>query len=193
MATPRKEHLIKTALKLFNQNGFHATGIDRVQAESGVSKTTMYKYFKSKDDLIRAVLEYRHDQFGEWFASRSREIADEKYRSQAHGVLLGMFDTLGEWFQSDQFFGCNFINACAEFSDSNHPIHEYSTWHKLGLKDSVAAQLEAFPENKRDEIAKELLLLIEGAIVCAHTSGLKDSHERAKKMMCLMLDAYLRD
>jgi len=191
MVAPRREHLLKTALSLFNQYGFHATGIDKVQAESGVSKTTLYKYFKSKDELIKAVLEMRHVQFGSWFESRVTEIAESQYAEQYDAKLLAMFDALSEWFHSDTFFGCNFINASAEFSDMEHPIHRYSAEHKLGLSKFIQGLLQDVPESEREEFALEMLLLIEGAIVCAHTSGLKDSAERAKRMMLLQL-AHLR-
>ena len=54
-------HLLETALRLFNQNGYHATGIDLIIAESGVAKTTLYRHFETKDDLILAALERRDE------------------------------------------------------------------------------------------------------------------------------------
>jgi len=190
MATPRREHLLNTALRLFNQYGFHATGIDKVQAESGVSKTTLYKYFKSKDELIKAVLELRHEQFGQWFQSRVNEIANSDYLDIPDAHLQAVFDTLTEWFHSNTFFGCNFINATAEYSDTEHPIHRYSAEHKLGLSRFIQSLLQDVPESEREELSLEILLLIEGAIVCAHTSGLKESAERAKRMMGFMVASH---
>lgn len=187
MAGSRKEHLLQTALKLFNEHGFHATGIDRVQAESGVSKTTMYKYFKTKDDLIRAVLEMRHEQFGKWFTSRVIKISRERYPEHAYGKLMAMFDAVSEWIHSDTFFGCNFINASAEFSDLKHPIHSYAAQHKLEWSQYIRSCIPGLSEPDADEVAKEILLLLDGAIVSAHTTGLKDSAERAQRMMLLIL------
>lgn len=187
MAGSRKEHLLQTALKLFNQHGFHATGIDKVQAESGVSKTTMYKYFKTKDELIRAVLEMRHEQFGKWFTGRVIKISRERYPDHAYGKLMAMFDAVGEWIHSDTFFGCNFINASAEFSDLRHPIHRYAAQHKLELSEYIRSCIPGLSEVDGNEIAKEILLLLDGAIVSAHTTGLKDSAERAQRMMLLIL------
>ncbi len=192
MVAPRREHLLKTALSLFNQYGFHATGIDKVQAVSGVSKTTMYKYFKSKDELIQAVLEMRHDDFGQWFETRVGAIAKEKYPEHQHAKLLAVFDSLSEWFHSDTFFGCNFINASSEYSDINHPIHRYSSEHKIQLSQFIKKLLIEIPEADKQELSLEILVLIEGAIVCAHTTGLKDSAERAKGMMVRLLNSYLQ-
>jgi len=187
MAAPRREHLLKTALSLFNKYGFHATGIDKVQAVSGVSKTTMYKYFKSKEELIQAVLEMRHEQFELWLAVRVNEISSESYPAHPHAKLYAIFDALTEWFHSDTFFGCNFINASGEYSDIHHPIHNYSREHKLHLLEVIKGFLSDTPEPEKQVRSLEILLLIEGAIVCAHTSGLKDSAERAKNMMSRLL------
>lgn len=187
MSESRLDHLLQTSLKLFNAHGFHATGIDRVQAESGVSKTTMYKYFKSKDELIKAVLEMRHEQFGKWFTGRVIKISRERYPNHKYGKLMAMFDAVGEWIDSDTFFGCNFINASAEFSDIKHPIRVYAAQHKLELSDYIQSCIPGFSEADSDELAKEILLLLDGAIVSAHTTGLKDSAERAKRMMLLLM------
>ena len=63
MASPRRDHLVDTALKLFCERGFHATGIDTILAESGVAKMTLYNHFRSKDELIIAALQKRDEQF----------------------------------------------------------------------------------------------------------------------------------
>jgi AcrR family transcriptional regulator len=187
MASSRREHLLVTAQKLFNKYGFHATGIDLVQAESGVSKTTMYKYFKSKDDLIQAVLERRHDQFNVWIKNRAEELSEKNYPGEEEARVLAMFDALTEWFQTDTFYGCYFINASAEYSEEDHPIHAYAAQHKLELVDLIRAQLPPMESELADELAKETLLLMDGAIVCANTTGMKDAGERAKKMFRLLL------
>lgn len=193
MAASRRDHLLQTALGLFNEHGFHATGIDKVQAVSGVSKTTMYKYFKTKDDLIKAVLELRHEQFNEWFDKRTNEIAEECYPEIPHGKLMAAFDTLNEWIRSDTFYGCNFINATAEFSNIEHPIHRLSADHKLELAEYIKGFIPDLSDEKCEELSKEILLLIDGAIVCAHTTGMSDAAERAKKMMLFLLNAYQQD
>jgi len=60
MALNKRDQLIEKAQELFYREGYHATGIDRILAESGVAKMTLYKHFKSKEELILAVLETRH-------------------------------------------------------------------------------------------------------------------------------------
>lgn len=81
MASDRREHLIETALQLFYQHGYHATGIDTILAASGVAKRTLYKHFASKDALILAVLRRRDAQFRTWFTqSLEQRLADPRDR-----------------------------------------------------------------------------------------------------------------
>ena len=95
MRAPRKEHLIQTAVELFRRRGYHATGIDRIIAEAGVAKMTLYKHFRSKDDLIVAALRRWDEDSRRWLIRAIEERADEPYER-----LLALFDVLDEWFDT---------------------------------------------------------------------------------------------
>ncbi|MEP1383574.1 MAG: TetR/AcrR family transcriptional regulator [Paraglaciecola sp.] len=170
---PRKQHLVDTALTLFNQNGYHATGIDLILAQSGVSKATLYKHFRSKDELILAVLKQRHNQI----LSNINTKIEEAAQTGSHPVL-GIFDGLHEWFNSDDFYGCNFINASAEYAEAHDPIHVFAAEHKQTIVDLIKTQLSVADKN----LAEQIGLLIEGAIVMAHTRGVKNAALMAKEM-----------
>ena len=175
---PRKQHLIDTALLLFNQYGYHATGIDLILSQSGVSKATLYKHYRSKDELILAVLQQRHEQVLTMLSSKIDEAPKvEEARVSA------LFDALHSWFNSDSFYGCNFINASAEYADANNPIHIVSAQHKLAITKLIREQIT----NKESDKAEQICLLAEGAIVMAHTQGMKNSALMAKKMACQLL------
>ncbi len=190
MIESKRDLLVNTALRLFNEYGFHATGIDRVQAESGVSKTTMYKYFPSKEDLIQAALARRHEQFNAWIETRTAALRAQ-YAGRSDGALLAMFDALDEWVQSERFFGCNFINATAEYSDPAHPVHVFCQQHKQSVQQYAERQIPPeFSAPERKELAKEICLLIDGAIVSAQAAGQKDAAQRAKNMLQRLLASY---
>lgn len=179
---PRKQQLIDTAYRLFNEYGYHATGIDRILAESGVSKATLYKYFRSKDDLVIAVLQQRHDQLM-LLLGNALEHAGEG--SPARAVVI--FDVLDGWFRSDAFFGCNFINASAEFAEQGHPIHALAARHKVSIRLFIEDCLEISSKRRRSLMAEQLALLADGAIVRAHTCGDRDAALLAKKMAMQLL------
>ncbi|WP_158966084.1 TetR/AcrR family transcriptional regulator [Paraglaciecola sp. L3A3] len=175
---PRKQHLVDTALILFNQHGYHATGIDLILAQAKVSKATLYKHFRSKDELILAALQQRHEQV----LSMIKAKIDAANWAGDSGVLA-IFDALNEWFNSSQFFGCNFINACAEFTSALDPIHIFSAQHKQAVVELIQSQLK----DKNIEQAEQIGLLVEGAIVLAHTRGIKHSAIMAKEMALNLL------
>lgn len=169
---PRKQHLIDTALTLFNQYGYHATGIDLILAQAKVSKATLYKHFRSKDELILAALQQQHEKV----LLMIKTTLDNP--SSGSSAVLSVFDTLHQWFNSDDFYGCNFINATAEYASSNDPIYIFSAQHKQKIVDLIRHKLPTKDKNKADQID----LLIEGAIVMAHTRGMKQSALMAKEM-----------
>lgn len=169
----RKQLLIETALRLFNQHGYHATGIDLILAESKVSKATLYKYFRSKDELILAALQERHEQVLTMIKTKLATITETGSKN-----VLVIFDALNDWFNSDDFYGCSFINATAEYTDSMNPIHIFAAQHKQSIVDLICAQLSVAENHKADQIG----LLVEGAIVMAHTRGMKNSALLAKQM-----------
>ena len=187
---PRKQHLIDTALILFNKFGYHATGIDLILAESGVSKATLYKHFRSKEELILAALQLRHEQV---VSQLHNTMATHKLNQQqvdSGEMVLVIFDNLNEWFNSDTFFGCNFINVSAEYADPNHPINIFAAKHKQSIVDIIAAQLPPQVDPKvTQQKADQMGLLVEGAIVMAHTRGMKQSALIAKTMAKTILNA----
>lgn len=181
---PRKQHLLDTAYRLFNEHGYHATGIDRILAESGVSKATLYKYFRTKDDLILAVLQQRHDQ-----VTQAIGRAIERARERGESPPLAIFDVLDGWFRSDVFFGCNFINASAEYAEKGHAIYTLAAEHKAAMQDLIEHSLVEVPgRQKRSLMAEQLALLVDGAIVRAHTCGDRDAALLAKKIATQLLN-----
>lgn len=171
---PRRQHLIDTAYRLFNEHGYHATGIDWILAESGVSKATLYKHFRSKEDLILAVLQQRHEQL-----MTLLEGAIHEAKNKGEQPVLAIFDVLDEWFATEGFFGCNFINASAEYSSAGDEIHEFAARHKRDMEQLIRDNLDNDPDGS---LAAELALLVDGAVVYAHTRGDRRAAKLAKRM-----------
>ena len=173
----RRDHLVTTAISLFCKHGFHATGIDRILETAGVSKKTMYEHFRTKEELIMAALRQYDSQFRNYFM---REV--EKTGTTPREKLLAVFDVAHAWFSQNNFFGCVFINAVGEYSEIDSPIRAISREFKSmmrGYIEKLAGEAGA-PDPK--ELASELSLLLEGAIVTAQVSHLPTAAHTAKKM-----------
>ncbi len=185
MASPKRDHLVDTALDLFCREGFHATGIDRILDEAGVARMTLYNHFKSKDELILATLRLRDERFRDWFVD-----AVERAATAPRERLIAIFDALGEWFAEENFSGCMFINASAEFAPPDDPIHAAAAEHKLLMRgyirdQAMAAGLSGAAE--ADSLADGLMLLAEGAIVMAYVVGDGDAAAKAKAAAAVLL------
>lgn len=183
----KREHLIETAVKLFARDGFHATGIDRILQEAGVARMTLYKHFRSKDELILAALRRRDEQFRTWFKSRI-----EKTGGSPADRLLASFDALEEWFEGrafggTPFTGCSFINAAAEYSEANHPAHQLAAEHKRLILEYLRLLASSSGARDPDGLAWSISLLHEGAIVTAQVfndpSAARGAKDIAKTLM----------
>jgi len=162
MRPNKRAELIRNALNLFYRNGFHATGMDMVAAETGVSKTSIYKHFRSKEDLILAVLRLRDEDFRNWLYRRMEALADTPLDQ-----LIAIYDALEEWFAQKGFQGCMFIKASAEYQNKEDPINVQSAEHKRLLLDHFTALAAEAELEDPPGIARQLLILKEGAIVLA--------------------------
>jgi len=184
MSASKRDELVQKALKIFYRDGFHATGMDTLVRETGISKTSMYKHFRSKEDLILATLRLRDEQFRDNFSCRVAELA-----ANPKDQLLAAFDALGEWFGEDSFKSCMFIKASSEYQDKNHPIHVAAAEHKRLLAVFFEELATKAGLREPEALARQLLMLAEGAIVIAHLHGLENTAADAKRSAKVLIDA----
>src|SRR5918999_6511852 len=98
-----RERILETAYALFSREGTRAVGVDRIIAESGAAKMTLYRNFASKDELILAFLEARDER---WTRAWLQGEVEARGGTAAER-LLAIFDVFGEWFARDDFEGCS--------------------------------------------------------------------------------------
>ena len=161
----RREHLIDTAIGLFAQSGFHATGIDTILEKSGVSKKTLYRHFRSKDELILAALKKYDGLFRNGFMRQVEESAEPPRER-----LLAVFDVAETWFRRNNFFGCLFINAIGEYSGADTPIRQACKEFKAMMRHFIHELCVEAKVPDPAALAEELALLFEGATVTAQIS-----------------------
>jgi len=188
-AEPRdtRERLLFTALNLFYAHGFHAVGLDRILADVGVTKTTFYNHFESRDQLVLEAVKLRDAWEAASFANRLKEVAGYKPRA----MLLGVFDVLDEWFNDPEYRGCIFLTAAAEFPSLHHPVHRVADGHygltERTLRDVAAAADAPDP----DALAREWVVLVEGAVTYRLITGDNGSARTARSIAARILDEAL--
>lgn len=185
--SPRREHLIDTAMTLFAEHGFHATGIDTILEKAGVSKKTLYHHFRSKDELILAALRKYDGLFRNNFMRQVEALAQTP-----RDRLLAIFDVGEQWFQQNNFYGCMFINAVAEFSASDTPIREVCREFKGLVRGYIQSICEQAGATDAALLAEELALLFEGAIVTSQIAQESGRSARiAKTVAAALVDQAL--
>jgi AcrR family transcriptional regulator len=171
-----RDRLVAAAIELFYRHGFQAVGVDQVIAEAGVSKTTFYKHFESKDELMIAAIKQRDGWEREAWSRAMRELGGDSPREQ----LLALFDVLDIWFNDPDFGGCQFINAAAEFPNPHDPVHQAAAAHKRaardGFRDLAAAAGAADPE----AFADVYTMLFEGTLILRQVHGRNDAARAAR-------------
>ncbi|MCV9960303.1 TetR family transcriptional regulator [Pararhizobium sp. BT-229] len=177
-----RDHLLETALRLFNQHGYQASGIDLIIAEAGVAKTTLYRHFETKEDLILAALERRDEED----RVAMRTFVEEQATDPAER-LLATFDFLETLVDDKQFRGCIFVSAAGEHKDTVNPVFRAAVMHKrlaLAYFEELA-HAARLVDPKR--IAAEIHLLHEGVMAVAQITRTAEPARQAKRMAIQML------
>ncbi|HTE05416.1 MAG TPA: TetR/AcrR family transcriptional regulator [Planctomycetota bacterium] len=183
---PTRERLMDSAALLFYEHGFHAIGLDRILAEVGVTKTTFYNHFESKDELIVAVLEHRDE--------RDMDLLRVELARRGGGPRAGMvavFDILDDWFRDDTFRGCLFINAAAQFPNPHDPVHVAATRHGMNLHRVFANMGRAAGAGDPELLARQLGMLAAAAVTARHVGGDPEAARTARQMAQALLDGAL--
>jgi len=178
---PARERILLTAHDLFYRDGIRATGIDKVIAEAKVTKVTFYRHFPSKNDLIRAFLEYRHQRWMTWFK-------DALTRHSVRGEgLMALVPALREWFENPVYRGCAFINIAAELGDSLPDTLNICHRHKQDMVEVIAGLLP--PKDGRMSLANAVAVAVDGAIVRAQIETGPGGRQAALSSLSLILAA----
>lgn len=155
-----RERILRTASDLFYREGAHAIGVDLVVERAGVAKTSLYRHFRTKDDLIAAFLEREDEQF--W---RQWDSVAECHRSDAQAELDAHMQWIGERISRKNYRGCPQLNMAAEFPEGDHPARIVAVSHKQQLRGRLKGIADRLGVRRPDDLAAQLLLLVNGAFV----------------------------
>ncbi|MBB1441437.1 TetR/AcrR family transcriptional regulator [Shewanella sp. SG41-4] len=172
----KKAHLVESALEVFYQNGINATGINAVLEEAKISKRTLYCHFRSKDELILATINLRHERFMQWLVSLIQ------YDESPQQAITSIFVGLDDWFNNrtttiGPFRGCYFINTSVESEPLDEAIAMACKSHKDDVYELLLNIVKPISRTAQqaENLAEQLLLLKEGAIISALVRHKKDA------------------
>ena len=188
MPESTRERFIAVANTLFYERGFHATGLDQIIDEVGVTKTTFYKHFESKDDLAIAVLHERdRHETAEWIG-----IIRDRGSGDPRAEILALFDLLEEWLGQPDFSGCMFFKAVSEYPSPSDPVHQAAMVHSQNLFRELESRAARGGARNAKALAGQLMLLLTGAILARHETGLPDQARSAREAAGLLVEAHMK-
>lgn len=182
-AADARTRLLDTAYSLFSRYGIHTIGIDRIIADAGVAKMTLYRHFASKDDLVLAFLELREQRWTHgWLRAEM-----ERRATAPRDRLLAVFDALDDWFRRPDFESCPFLRTLVEVPDESDPVHQATVDYLETITKMLERQVRKAGIARPRDVALEQHILMMGAILSA-TRGDRKAAVRTRGTAELVLN-----
>jgi AcrR family transcriptional regulator len=187
VAGPRsqaRKRILDAAYDLFSTRGVRAVGIDQIVDRAEVAKATLYRHFRTKDELVLSFLEQREELWTKEFveAEARRRGASPEER------LFAIFDVFDEWFHGEQFEACSFINTLLEMGPE-HIVGRASIKHLDNVRALVAKWAEEAGLRDTESFSNSWQILMKGSIISAAEGDLQAA-QRAKAMARLVIEQY---
>jgi len=152
-----RERLLATATRLFDAEGIRAIGVERLVAETPVTRATFYRHFPTKDDLVVAYLRATDSHVRASVAERTRGLA-------GRDAILAIFEWLASAMRRRDFRGCTFTNAAAEYPRVDHPVRVAVRAYRDWFRDTLRTHLIEAGHPDPDRGAVTLVMLRDGAM-----------------------------
>lgn len=188
MSTPgpaARDRILDTAAALFYEHGYQAVGVDLIVERAAVAKTTLYRHFPSKDDLIVAYLQRANDEFWAWFDSSVDRAAPARHQ------LVVVFDAIERLATSPACLGCAFQVSAAEFPNPAHPGHATARAHKEAVRDRLRGLAVAAGAANPAALGDALLLVMDGAFAAARMYGPTSPAAQAASAARALIDTHV--
>lgn len=181
-----RERILEAAYELFSRHGVRGVGIEAIIVRSGVARMTLYRHFKSKDELVLAFLDRRERQWTQnWLQSEVNQRA-----ADPSGRLLAIFDVFDGWFRKSEFEGCSFINVLIEAGDTESRIYQESARYLARIRNFIEDLAKEAGIADPESFARKWHILMKGSIVSA-AEGDVDAAQRAREVGALILEQAL--
>jgi AcrR family transcriptional regulator len=159
--------ILDSAYQLFYRHGFARVALDAIAERAGVTKRTLYYHFRSKDDLLAAVL----DAHSELALARIRRWG-ERLPAEIDAAIDALFAELARWAKAPDFEGAGYTRIVMELADlPGHPARQIARRHKAQVEAWLAGELSRRGVAASEERAREIQMLLEGAMALMLVHG----------------------
>jgi AcrR family transcriptional regulator len=182
---PPRARILKTARELFYRFGIHTVGVDAIAETAGTNKTTLYRHFPSKDELVAECLR----ESGREFETAWAEI-ERAHQGKPKDQLLAWLRFIAEFKLGAGERGCPLANAAVELPESNHPARRVIEEFKSRGRERIVELCRRAGLRDPELLADELFLLVEGARLSIQSLGPNGPAERLVEMFQSLVEAY---
>lgn len=177
-----KKNIIEVAFNMFCYQGFKAVGVNEISKQLKINKMTLYYHFKNKEKLILSTLEYAHNLFVKKVLNKI-----DKSELSAKEKVVKLFTKLIKINKNKDMVRCIFINASAEFPDTNGKIRQYASYHKKHTEQFIEKILKSGGYKNSQYLSRLITVLSQGSLVMAQVSDDKKYYNNSRKILQQML------
>ncbi|WP_433709594.1 TetR/AcrR family transcriptional regulator [Nocardia sp. CA-084685] len=168
-----RSKILETAADLFYEKGVHAVGVNEIAAHAHASKLSIYRYFPSKTELVESMLKEHSDRIHAWLLRKTADAHEGQER------VLSVFDLLIAWFAQPGYRGCTVVNTVTD-TRADPAISAIARRHLARYRKMLETRLIEAGITSPEALARQLLLLIEGASVVSTIEESSDSGADAR-------------
>ncbi len=166
-AAETREDILQAAFRQFRRKGFFRSGVDEIAAASRVTKRTLYNHFKSKDELLAAVLAAQHER-----AFTTLDPYGISLSGEPQVIVDALLRELISWSSKPKWSGSGLTRLAMELADlPGHPARSIARRHKSALEEYLSGVLATAGLQDPHARARELMVLLEGAMVMVLIHG----------------------
>ncbi|OMQ16066.1 TetR family transcriptional regulator [Modestobacter sp. VKM Ac-2676] len=184
----RQEIVLDTAERLFSARSSRSVGMDELVRETGLGKMTVYRLFKSKDDLVGAYLARKA-------ATVLSYIDAELIRLEGdpRAALLSVVDAVEKDVTRTGFRGCPFTNVSSEYDDPQHPARSAAADYKFELHLRLERLSAEVVPGGGEDLAAQVHLIIDGMYLSGGLLGPDGPASHGRRLAEKLIDAAVRD
>jgi AcrR family transcriptional regulator len=184
----RQEIVLDTAERLFSQRSSRSVGMDELVRETGLGKMTVYRLFKSKDDLVGAYLARK--------AATALNFIDAeliRLEGDPRAALLSVVDAVEKDVTRSGFRGCPFTNVSSEYDDPQHPARSAAADYKFELHARLERLADQLLPGRGDDLAAQVHLIIDGMYLSGGLLGPDGPASHGRELAERLIDAAVAD
>jgi len=165
-----RENLVRTAMQLFAEKGYHSTSIADILSTAGVNSGSLYHFFPGKQDLLVSVLDAYLQGIHEMLLQPAWEGVDDPLE-RVFALLASYRDLL---VSSDYFFGCPIGNLALELHEPDPAVRDKLVGNFSAWREAVADCIREAADNRdvsvnAEALATMVLAVMEGGVMLSRT------------------------